>query len=329
MLRLIVAGVLAVAAQAHVGSPDVYLDGKAGPYQLFVTVRPPQVIPGVATLEIRSESPGIQQIRAVPVPIAGPGAKFAPVADTLRQSKEDSHFFTGSLWIMAAGSWQVRVTASGNQGQGSMSIPIAAAAVRTKRMQAGIGTMLALLGLFLVGGMVAISGASVREARLAPGEQPTTTARKKGVFAMCIVGGVLLGVLWLGNAWWNSEARNYGQTVYRPTQMNASLDRSGMLTLHLVDSGWLAPPPSVAGRPRRFSLLIFRHDLDDLVPDHDHLMHLYAIRQPGLDAVFHLHPELTAPGSFRLQLPAMPPGTYRLYADIVHANGFPETPVAE
>ena len=307
----------------------MYLEGKAGPYQLFVTVRPPQVIPGVASLEIRSESRGVQQIRAVPVPIAGPGAKFAPVADSLRRSKEDPQFFTGSLWIMAPGSWQVRINASGDKGEGSISIPVPSASLRTKRMQAGIGALLGLLGLFLVGGMVSIAGAAVRDAKLAPGEQPSMTAQKKGRLAMCVAGVVLLGVLWAGNVWWNSEARNYGRTVYRPTQMHASLDRNGTLNLQLVDSGWLAPPPALKGRPRRFSFLIFRHDLDDLVPDHDHLMHLYAIRQPGLDAVFHLHPDPSGPGAFQLQLPAMPAGRYRLYADIVHANGFPETPVAE
>src|SRR5262249_19747935 len=35
---------------AHVGSADVYYEGNAGPYPLFVTVRMPQVIPGVATI---------------------------------------------------------------------------------------------------------------------------------------------------------------------------------------------------------------------------------------------------------------------------------------
>jgi hypothetical protein len=54
-------------------------------------------------------------------------------------------------------------------------------------------------------------------------------------------------------------------------------------------------------------------------------MHLYAIRQPGMDAVFHLHPTQIAAGDFRLDLAAMPPGQYSLYADVVHANGFPET----
>jgi hypothetical protein len=64
---------------------------------------------------------------------------------------------------------------------------------------------------------------------------------------------------------------------------------------------------------------------NDFILDHGHLMHLYVIRQPGMDAVFHLHPTQVAAGDFRLALPAMPPGSYTLYGDVVHANGFPET----
>ena len=39
---------LAPAVEAHVGSPDAVQDGQAGPYHLLVTIRPPEVIPGVA-----------------------------------------------------------------------------------------------------------------------------------------------------------------------------------------------------------------------------------------------------------------------------------------
>ncbi len=326
--RLFISALLAAAAQAHVGSPDVYLDGKAGPYQLFVTVRPPQVIPGVAALEIRSETPGIREVRAVPVPIAGPGAKFAPVADKLTRSKQDAQFFTGSLWMMAPGSWQVRITAVGDKGEGVISIPVASVATTTKKMQAGIGLLLSVLGLFLVGGMVAIAGASVREAKLDPGREPAPAAKRKGRIAMAVAVLILLGVLWGGNEWWKSEAQGYGQTVYRPIRMRASLDPKGLLTLNLTDSGWLQPAANGRGRTR-LSLFLFRHSIDDLVPDHDHLMHLYVIREPGLDVVYHLHPDQIEAGLFHLQMPSIPPGTYRLYADIVHANGFPETPVAE
>jgi hypothetical protein len=44
-----------------------------------------------------------------------------------------------------------------------------------------------------------------------------------------------------------------------------------------------------------------------------------------MDAVFHLHPVLAGTGDFRIALPEMPAGNYKLYGDVVHANGFPET----
>lgn len=113
----------AIAARAHIGSPDIYLDGRAGPYQLFVTVRPPTVIPGVAEVEVRSESAAVREIRVVPVPMTGPGAKFAPVADKLKVSRQDPQFFAGSLWIMGPGSWEVRLTAVGQQGEGVVAVP--------------------------------------------------------------------------------------------------------------------------------------------------------------------------------------------------------------
>ena len=41
---------LPASAFAHVGSKDVFETVHAGPYTLYVTVRPPNVIPGVATV---------------------------------------------------------------------------------------------------------------------------------------------------------------------------------------------------------------------------------------------------------------------------------------
>jgi hypothetical protein len=67
---------------------------------------------------------------------------------------------------------------------------------------------------------------------------------------------------------------------------------------------------------------------DDYLLDHGKLMHLYAIREPGMDVAFHLHPELAAAGDFRMKLPAMPAGHYNLYGDVVHKSGLPETLLA-
>ena len=55
-------------------------------------------------------------------------------------------------------------------------------------------------------------------------------------------------------------------------------------------------------------------------------MHLYAIREPEMDAAFHLHPEPVA--DRRLPDDAARDAAGRritLYGDIVHRNGFPET----
>ena len=41
---------------AHVGSPDIFYEGDAGPYHLLVAIRPPVVIPGIAEVEVRSTS---------------------------------------------------------------------------------------------------------------------------------------------------------------------------------------------------------------------------------------------------------------------------------
>ncbi|MBV9498335.1 MAG: hypothetical protein JO138_03070 [Acidobacteriaceae bacterium] len=307
-------------AQAHIGSPDIYLDGKAGPYELFVTIRPPAVIPGLAELEIRSESAGVREIHAIPLPMSGPGARFAPVPDLLKVSPQDSHFFTGSLWMMATGSWQVRITVDGAQGRGILAVPVPSAPRTTKKMQFQLGLMLSVLGLFLVGGLVAMSGAAVREARLRPGTIPNAKARRRGRIGMSIAFLIVIGAVWAGNAWWSSEANSYSQNVYKPLQMSASLNGS-VLKLNLSDPGWLKPPP---GR-----IPLFTRKMDDLIPDHDHLMHLYMLREPGLDMVYHLHPDLVSTGVFRLHLPTMPAGTYNLYADVVHATGFPETLVTK
>ena len=47
---------------AHVGTNDVFLDAHAGPYRLFVTVRAPSVIPGVASVEILTTASGVRQV---------------------------------------------------------------------------------------------------------------------------------------------------------------------------------------------------------------------------------------------------------------------------
>src|SRR5580700_10519378 len=170
--RLVLFCAFSAAALAHVGSPDVFYEGNAGPYHLLVAVRPPAVIPGVAEVEVRSTSPDVLQVRVVPLRLTGPGAKFAPTPDIAKRSPDDPQFYTGSLWMMGFGAWQVRVEANGAQGKGELSVPVPALATRSPTMQKGVGTVLFGLMVVLVIGIVSIVGAGVREAQLEPGVAP-------------------------------------------------------------------------------------------------------------------------------------------------------------
>jgi hypothetical protein len=298
----------ALPARAHVGSPDVYADAQAGPYRLSIVIRPPLVIPGVADIEVRAQTPGITRIMVTPVPLTGEAAAHPPVADAMAQPSKDAGFYAGHLWIMATGSWQIRFAVSGAQGEQVVSIPLPATAMATRTMQSGLGTFLAALGILLVVGMIGIVGAAAREAKLAPGAVAPASNRRSARIAMAVAAAVLVAGVLLGNAWWKSEAASYSGYVYKPLAMTAAVEASDVLDLKLRDPGWLAQ----------------RH-LDDFIPDHDHLMHLYVIRWPQMDVVFHLHPEQAGAGKFKLPLPNMPAGDYRLYADVVHSSGFPET----
>ncbi|MBY0507189.1 MAG: hypothetical protein K2X03_24960 [Bryobacteraceae bacterium] len=296
---------------AHVGSPDVYLEGSAGPYPVLVTVRPPVVIPGVAEVEIRALGDGVQSISITPTPMTGPGAQFAPTADSTKRDPVDPRTYTGSLWMMSSGSWQVRVRVEGKAGRGELRVPVPTVSVRTLPLGGALGATLFTLMVLLVLGLIAIAGAAVREAQLPPASDVPPVAVRKGRLAM-LVTAVLLGLsLWGGNQWWTAEANDYARYRYKALKLNPSF-RDGRLQLNLEHTGW-------------FQSATF----DDLVPDHGKIMHLFVVRLPDLDHVWHLHPEATGDGEFTHALPAMPAGRYQLYADVVHKSGFPETLVAE
>ena len=115
-LKPLVCLLLALPLGGHVGSPDVYLEGAAGPYPVLVTVRPPVVIPGVAEVEVRALGEGVERVSITPTPMSGPGAQFAPAPDQTKRDAVDRRFFTGTLWMMSRGSWQVRVRVEGANG---------------------------------------------------------------------------------------------------------------------------------------------------------------------------------------------------------------------
>ncbi|HEV7519519.1 MAG TPA: hypothetical protein VGP89_00355, partial [Candidatus Angelobacter sp.] len=155
-----------LAGTAHVNSPDVYYDGYAGPYHLLVTLRPPPVVPGVAQVQIRSLSSDVSEIKILPLRMIGVGAKMAPLPDPARQSPDDPQLFTGSLWIMVRGSWKVQVQVTGQKGVAQLDVPLPAVSTSSQPMHAGLGILLALLGLALAAGWIGIIVAATRDAAL-------------------------------------------------------------------------------------------------------------------------------------------------------------------
>jgi hypothetical protein len=316
-LVLLAAFAMTIPACAHVGNKDVFEQLAAGPYKLYVTIRTPTVIPGVATIEVRAANDSaahISSIDVTPIPLTGEASKHPPTADPLKPSPDDPNFFTGSLWLMASGSWQVRLQVEGTDGPATAGVPVAAAPLAILPMQRPLGLTLAALGIVLILGMAGIVAAAVRESRLAPGLVPTPERRRRAAIAAAVALIVLAAAVYGGDRWWKVDAAGYADNLYRASDLHATL-AGNRLELSIGDYNeknhtWESD------------------SLDQFLLDHGHLMHLYAIRQPQMDAVFHLHPAPISEKRLALTLPAMPPGAYKLYADIVYRNGFPETETA-
>jgi hypothetical protein len=312
---------LPLAAIAHVNSPDVYYDGYAGPYHLLVTLRPPAVVPGIAQVQIRSVSNDVNEINILPLRMIGVGAKMAPLPDPAKRSKDDPQLFTGSLWIMVRGSWKVQVQATGSKGTAQLEVPLPAVSTSSQPMQAGLGILLAFLGLALAAGLIGIIFAATREAALNSGEGPAPAQDRRGRIGLGIAAVIVVAAFVLGNQWWGSEARANDRLNYKVPNMKASLVGGSLLRLRLENPNASEPTRFRSEQPDRIRL-------DDLIPDHGHIMHLFIVRMPDMKAFWHLHPDQVQTGDFAVNLPIMPEGQYKLYADIVHHTGFPETQVA-
>ena len=315
--------VLAALSMAHVGSPDAFFTGKAGPYDVRVTVRLPGVIPGRAQVAVRLVGASAAANPQVTLQAAqwNVGLTGAPPPEPAVAVPGSPDLYAAELWLMTASSYQLAVHVTGAAGSGTAIVPVMAIATAERPMAPWLGWALAGLGLFLTVGFMTIIGSAVRESVLPPGVEPDSRRRTRariGIAVAALVAGLLL---WGGNVWWAAEASGYSRNVlYRPFAAEAQATAPGgkpQLTLAIRDPRWTGMPNPAS----RYNALL---------PDHGKLMHLFLVREPSLEAFAHLHPTPRSPAAldFDTGLPALPAGRYRVYGDIVHESGYAQTLVS-
>jgi hypothetical protein len=295
-------------ARAHVGSPNVFFDGDAGPYPVRVIVRPPAVIPGLAEITLRlRDGRKVDGVTVQPVQFKA-GFKGAPPPDAAVAVPGAPDTWSAQLWLMRGSSYSVRVAVQGPAGPGEALVPVTAVPMQVLGMDKGLGAVLVLLGLFLFVGAVAIVGAAVRESVLPPGEAADGRRRSRARVLSAVAAAVFALAVWGARSWWNSVDGEARQDLFRPFRVRTSVllaDGRPTLSLRIQDER--------------------RAEWSPIMPDHGKLMHLFLIREPGLDAFAHLHPVMKDPDDFLAALPPLPAGTYRVYADVIHESGFPQT----
>ncbi|CAN5632242.1 hypothetical protein BH23GEM1_BH23GEM1_11800 [soil metagenome] len=317
-----VAGVVLICA-AHVGSPDTWFEGNAGPYRVLVHVRSPGVVPAVADISVRvhgaAQDPGRVSVTASVNKFDAAGAppppeKALPVAG-------DAELYAVSLWVMSGGSNSVTINVSGARGSGTVVVPAAFVAYRRLALDGPLAIGLAIVGLVLFAGLVSIAAAAAREGSLAPGAPVDESRRKRGRIALVAASLVLALALIGGRAWWKAEDAAYRRSIFQPMAAVAGATDSGAastIELRITDSGWVASRNAPIGPGRS------RSGYTPMIPDHGKLMHMFVISD-DLRAFAHLHPSTSDTVTFTAWRPPLPGGSFHVYGDVVHESGFAQT----
>lgn len=307
-LLVLTTGFLPLAARAHVGSPNVFFDGRAGLYPVHVVIQPAEVIPGLAEISVRVDSGAVQKVTALPIKWNA-GRRGAPPPELARPVKGETNLYSAQLWFMESGAQSVELEITGTSGTGRVVIPVDAVARRVLTMPTGLRAILVLLGAVLILLLLSIVGAAVRESVLEPGLQPAKRRFWYARGAVSLGALLLVTLLWGGKHWWDAEAADYrNNRLYHPLAAEAKViaENGGrVLRLEIIDPAYSRFPP--------------------LVPDHGKLMHLFLIREPKLDAFAHLHPTKLDRRTFETVLPVIPGGSYRVYADVTYETGLSDT----
>jgi hypothetical protein len=318
--RISAVSAVIVVCSAHIGSPDAWYEGNAGPYHLVVQVATPGVVPGIAKVFVRVNETGVEQVTIQANRFDALAA--APPPEVAESVDSEPGTYAAPLWIMTAGSNSVTVNVRGTRGSGKAVIPVVVVASRRLALDTKLGAGLILVGIFLFVGLVTIVGAAVRESPLPPGEVPDAGRRRKARLATALSTAMLALALLGGSQWWGNEDARFTRSIYKPLTATATIVSSAdgdVLDLKISDSSWIMRNDTSWLRKNGSSRWT------PLIPDHGKLIHVFMIREPDMAAFAHLHPPTNDSVNFASLLRRLPPGRYRVYGDIVHESGFNET----
>lgn len=293
---------LPLMAVAHLASPDVFYDGRIGPYFARVTIRMPTVVPGRAEISVNVQAPEAVAVSFLPL-YSHTAVSNAPPPDIGLPIRGETNYYSGDLWLMTTGAYGIQVNIRGTAGEGSVEIPVTSVALSQLPLPSWLGGMLLVLGALLVFGGAAIVAGAAREGELRPG----VSAEKQNVCKGRIAGAVTLAILAVlvvgGMHWWTSEEQAFRERLRGGAWPDMELSTRA------------------DGPQRILELTIGAQDLrpDDplaLIPDHGKLLHLFLIRDGEPTAIGHIHPVRKSGKTFQVALPPLPEGRYRVYCDM-------------
>ncbi|MEO0334376.1 MAG: hypothetical protein AAF223_22335, partial [Bacteroidota bacterium] len=246
----------------HIGSPGVTLEGEAGPYSVTVVVNAPDVIPGTASVDVYLTNQSVSEVELKPIYWFA-GAEGTPKADLAIQVPGESGHYRGDIWLMSPGSASIEVTVVGDEGEGSILLPVMAVSTAQKEMDSSLGWTLAGLGVFLVFLMVTIISLSNSDSMVVPGEPASNKTRQKRWVGAAIGLAILILIVWGGNSWWDGWTSDYNRFKYKPFTATSWISEEKQQVLNFsIDSTQLEQ-------------LYLTRNINYLVPDHGKIMHMF------------------------------------------------------
>jgi len=314
LLFFVLAVWAAAPSHAHVGSPDVFYEGKVGPWPARITIRMPAVVPGLA--EIVAQVQSREPVSVTFTPLSSRVAlSNAPPPEIAQPVRGETNLYTGELWLMTMGAYSIEVRVKGESGKGEVQIPVNSVAIAQLPLPPWLGEMLLVLGLVLFCGGMAIVASAAGESTLSPGVLPGETERRKYWTGALVTGVVLSLALVGGKKWWEVDEKDFRSRL-----------RSG---------GWpeLAADVRAEGSQRILRLVLGKTALGSgspqqslaLAPDHGKLLHLFLVGLPNHQSFGHIHPVRRDESTFEVPLPRLPEGDYDLFCDLTLESGLSST----